>query len=136
MSGGGENLADADADADAGADAGRAGSWLLDEALTETIRRTGASAGGFHLWDGPAHGLLGLVVLCGVPAEVARPWHRISPAASTPVSDAVREDRLVWIGSQVPGIRHRWCTPPAPRRTGWSSTPGRCSGSASTLRAP
>lgn len=98
MSGGGEDLADAGVGA--GADAGRAGSWLLDEALTETIRRTGASAGGFHLWDGPAHGLLALVVLCGVPAEVARPWHRISPAASTPVSDAVREDRLVWIGSQ------------------------------------
>ncbi|WP_420708573.1 SpoIIE family protein phosphatase [Streptomyces sp. NRRL F-4474] len=98
MSGGGEGLADADPRPET--EAGRAGSRLLDEALTETIRRTGASAGGFHLWDGPEHGLLALVVLCGVPAEVARPWHRISPTASTPVSDAVREDRLVWIGSQ------------------------------------
>ncbi|MFE7180884.1 SpoIIE family protein phosphatase [Streptomyces erythrochromogenes] len=97
MSGGGEDLADTGTGT---AGAGRSGSSLLDEALTETIRRTGASAGGFHLWDGPAHGLLGLVVLCGVPAEVARPWYRISPAASNPVSDAVREDRLVWIGSQ------------------------------------
>ncbi|MFB8394582.1 SpoIIE family protein phosphatase [Streptomyces yangpuensis] len=72
----------------------------LDEALTGTIRRTGASAGGVHLWAGPEHTRLALVVLCGVPTEVAWPWHRISPADSNPVSDAVREDRLVWIGSQ------------------------------------
>ncbi|GLV93545.1 hypothetical protein Slala04_49990 [Streptomyces lavendulae subsp. lavendulae] len=92
--------ADARPAAGAGAAGRAAGSWLLDEALTATIRRTGASAGGFHLWDGPERGLLALVVLCGVPAEVAWPWHRIPVAASTPVSDAVREDRLVWIGSQ------------------------------------
>ncbi|MDX6761408.1 MULTISPECIES: hypothetical protein [Streptomyces] len=47
MSGGGEGLADADPRPEA--EAGRAGSRLLDEALTETLRRTGASAGGFHL---------------------------------------------------------------------------------------
>nr|WP_030765465.1 SpoIIE family protein phosphatase [Streptomyces sp. NRRL F-2664] len=73
---------------------------MLDEALTATIRRTGASAGGFQLWEGPERDLLALVLLCGVSAEVARPWYRIPLTAATPVSDAVREDRLVWIGSQ------------------------------------
>ncbi|WP_345702107.1 GAF domain-containing SpoIIE family protein phosphatase [Kitasatospora terrestris] len=38
--------------------------------------------------------------MCGVPAEVAWPWLRIPLSAPTPVSDAVREDRLVWVGSQ------------------------------------
>ncbi len=75
------------------------GTVLLDEALADTVRRTGASAGGVYLLD-EAEQMLSLAVLCGVPAEIASPWRRVPVAAVVPVSDAVREDRLVWVGSQ------------------------------------
>ncbi|MER7468250.1 SpoIIE family protein phosphatase [Streptomyces sp. NPDC097981] len=71
----------------------------LDGALAESVRRTGASGGAVYLWGVPGRSL-GLAVLCGVPKEVARPWYRIPVDAATPVGDAVREDRLVWVGSQ------------------------------------
>ncbi|NXY98243.1 GAF domain-containing protein, partial [Streptomyces sp. BR123] len=72
----------------------------LDEALTDAVRRTGAFAGGLFLRDGEgALRQLGLAVVYGVPEEVTRPWHRISATAPTPVAEAVREDRLVWVGS-------------------------------------
>lgn len=72
---------------------------LLGAALVDTVRRTGASAGVLYLLD-EATQMLGLAVLCGLPEEVAWPWHRIPLAASAPVSEAVRESRLVWVGSQ------------------------------------
>ncbi|MFI8293698.1 SpoIIE family protein phosphatase [Streptomyces sp. NPDC085614] len=72
---------------------------LLDDALADAVRRTGASAGGVYLWDESAQAL-GLTVLCGVPVEVAWPWRRVPLGSPVPVSDAVREDRLVWVGSQ------------------------------------
>ncbi|MGW7195302.1 SpoIIE family protein phosphatase [Streptomyces chryseus] len=75
------------------------GTVLLDEALADTVRRTGASAGGVYLLD-EAEQMLSLAVLCGVPAEIASPWRRVPVAAAVPISDAVREDRLVWVGSQ------------------------------------
>ncbi|MEV4439660.1 SpoIIE family protein phosphatase [Streptomyces sp. NPDC049577] len=63
------------------------------------MRRTGASAGGIYLLapDEPA---LRLAVTSGVPAKLAEPWRRLPLTATTPVVDAVREDRLVWIGSR------------------------------------
>lgn len=72
----------------------------LDGALAETVRRTGASGGAVYLWERPGRRSLGLAVLCGIPWEVARPWQRIPVDGHTPVADALREDRLVWIGSQ------------------------------------
>ncbi|MFD9516331.1 SpoIIE family protein phosphatase [Streptomyces sp. NPDC059979] len=44
--------------------------------------------------------VLNLAVLSGVPVEVVWPWRRVPLGAPVPVSDAVREDRLVWVGSQ------------------------------------
>ncbi|WP_308120668.1 SpoIIE family protein phosphatase [Streptomyces bambusae] len=76
-----------------------AGAGVLDRALADTVRRTGASAGGIYLLDEPTR-TLGLAVLCGVPVEVAWPWRRIPLSSPAPISDAVREDRLVWVGSQ------------------------------------
>ncbi|MFJ7157208.1 SpoIIE family protein phosphatase [Streptomyces sp. NPDC101118] len=67
--------------------------------LADTVHRTGASAGGVYLLDG-AGGELGLAVVCGVPSEVAWPWRRLPVDAPVPVAEAVREDRLVWVGSQ------------------------------------
>ncbi|WP_406376967.1 SpoIIE family protein phosphatase [Streptomyces sp. NBC_00647] len=72
---------------------------MLDDALADTVRRTGASAGGIYLLDETAQ-MLALVVICGVPVEVAWPWRRVPLGAPVPVGDAVREDRLVWVGSQ------------------------------------
>ncbi|MFI8500154.1 SpoIIE family protein phosphatase [Streptomyces sp. NPDC085524] len=83
-----------------GAAAEPADTALLDGALAETVRRTGATGGAVYLWEQPGRSLA-LAVLCGIPVEVARPWQRIPLDDPTPVADAVREDRLVWVGSQA-----------------------------------
>ncbi|MFE3288987.1 phosphatase, partial [Streptomyces sp. NPDC059233] len=72
----------------------------LDGALAEAVRRTGASGGAVYLWERTGRRGLGPAVLCAIPVEVARPWQRIPVDGHTPVADAVREDRLVWVGSQ------------------------------------
>ncbi|WP_406493044.1 SpoIIE family protein phosphatase [Streptomyces sp. NBC_01604] len=71
----------------------------LDAVFAETVRRTGASIGALYLLAPDAQ-LLWLDVLCGAPAEFAEPWARVSMAAPAPVAVAVREDRMVWVGSQ------------------------------------
>ncbi|MFG2555720.1 SpoIIE family protein phosphatase [Streptomyces sp. NPDC048581] len=71
----------------------------LDAVFAETVRRTGASIGALYLLA-PDEQLLWLDVVCGVPAEFAAPWARVPMAALAPVAVAVREDRLVWVGSQ------------------------------------
>ncbi|MFI1711211.1 SpoIIE family protein phosphatase [Streptomyces griseoruber] len=72
---------------------------VLDAAFAETVRRTGASIGALYLLA-PDERLLSLVAVCGVPVEFAAPWARVPLASPAPVADAVRENRLVWIGSQ------------------------------------
>ncbi|MEU6603362.1 SpoIIE family protein phosphatase [Streptomyces flaveolus] len=69
----------------------------LDEALVAAVRRTGAAVGGIYLLDAQEK-VLCLVVTGGLPPEYAEPWTRIALAAQDPVADAVREDRLVWVG--------------------------------------
>ncbi|MEU7280238.1 SpoIIE family protein phosphatase [Streptomyces sp. NPDC045431] len=63
------------------------------------MRRTGASIGAFYLLR-PQEQVLHLVVVGGVPRELAEPWARVATAAPAPVADAVRENRLVWVGGQ------------------------------------
>ncbi|WP_234335023.1 SpoIIE family protein phosphatase [Streptomyces sp. NRRL S-118] len=75
------------------------GAHQPDEALAAVVRRAGASAGGVYLLSGDEP-VLHLVVMCGVSALVAGPWRRVPLATVGPVSDAVREDRLVWVGGQ------------------------------------
>ncbi|MFI6038565.1 SpoIIE family protein phosphatase [Streptomyces sp. NPDC051315] len=70
----------------------------LDAAFAETVRGTGAAIGALYLLS-PDEQLLCLDVLCGAPSGMADPWTRVSMAAPAPVADAVREDRLVWLGS-------------------------------------
>ncbi|WP_128984024.1 SpoIIE family protein phosphatase [Streptomyces roseicoloratus] len=77
---------------------------LLGTALADTVRHTGASAGVVYLLD-EATRTLRLAVLCGLPEEVAWPWHRIPLTSAVPISDAVRENRLVWVGSQEDMVR-------------------------------
>ncbi|MFF8316111.1 SpoIIE family protein phosphatase [Streptomyces bobili] len=71
----------------------------LDAAFAETVRRTGASVGALYLLS-PDEQVLSLEVLSGAPAELAEPWMRVPVAAPAPVADAVREERMVWVGSQ------------------------------------
>lgn len=75
------------------------GDGELDAEFAETVRRTGASIGALFLLE-PGGRLLRLGLLCGAPAEFAAPWTHVSMAAPAPVAEAVREDRMVWVGSQ------------------------------------
>ncbi|MCK1822090.1 SpoIIE family protein phosphatase [Streptomyces sp. XM83C] len=76
-----------------------AGVDALDAAFAETVRRTGASIGALYLLA-PDRSHLFLALLSGAPAEVAEPWARIPLNAPAPVAVALREERIVWIGSQ------------------------------------
>ncbi|MFJ8631913.1 SpoIIE family protein phosphatase [Streptomyces sp. NPDC093568] len=80
------------------------GTDALDAAFAETVRRTGASIGALYL-RAPDADLLCLDVLCGVPVDFADPWARVPLASPAPVADAVREDRMVWVGSQDEMVR-------------------------------
>ncbi|MET9506362.1 SpoIIE family protein phosphatase [Streptomyces sp. NPDC006622] len=71
----------------------------LDAAFAETVRRTGASVGALYLLS-PDEQVLRLDVLCGAPAELAEPWARVPVSAPAPVAEAVREERMVWVGTQ------------------------------------
>ncbi|MFF9275713.1 SpoIIE family protein phosphatase [Streptomyces griseosporeus] len=77
---------------------GATGVDALDAAFAETVRRTGASIGALYLLA-PNERHLFLDVLCGAPTRVAAPWARIPVNAPAPVAEALREDRIVWIGS-------------------------------------
>jgi GAF domain-containing protein len=71
----------------------------LGAALADTVRGTGASTGGLYLID-DAEPVLRLVALCGLPVAFTAPWQRLPLTAPVPVADAIRDDRLVRIGSQ------------------------------------
>ncbi|MBW8800233.1 MAG: SpoIIE family protein phosphatase [Streptomyces sp.] len=71
----------------------------LGAALADMVRRTGAAIGGVYLVEEPA-GMLRLVAVCGVPVGFTVPWQRLPLTAPVPVADAIREDRVVWVGSQ------------------------------------
>ncbi|MGR6971807.1 SpoIIE family protein phosphatase [Streptomyces cynarae] len=71
----------------------------LDTVLATTVRRTGASIGGIYLIE-EAEPVLRLVAVCGMPLEFTVPWRRLPLTAPVPVADAIREERLVWVGDQ------------------------------------
>ncbi|WTT12520.1 SpoIIE family protein phosphatase [Streptomyces zaomyceticus] len=74
--------------------------------LTGLMRDTGASAGLVYLLV-PGDRMLRLVLLSGVPREVAAPWVRIPVDAPIPVADAIRERTYVWVGGREE-IAHRY----------------------------
>ncbi|WP_411075937.1 SpoIIE family protein phosphatase [Streptomyces sp. cmx-4-7] len=76
------------------------GDWVsLDQVLSGTVRRTGAVAAGVYLLS-PDEPVLGLMTMCGLPVKAVAPWWRVAVSAAGPLSEAVREDRLVWVGRQ------------------------------------
>ncbi|MEW2048806.1 SpoIIE family protein phosphatase [Streptomyces sp. NPDC005476] len=71
----------------------------LESVLLGFARDSGAIVSAVYLLapDEPA---LQLALLSGVSWRIAVPWARVTLEAATPVADAVRERRLVWIGSE------------------------------------
>ncbi|WP_214409073.1 SpoIIE family protein phosphatase [Sphaerisporangium fuscum] len=81
-----------------------AGGELLDDELATAVRRTGASGGGVYLLT-RQEPVLSLVVTCGSLVEFALPWQRLPLDTPTPISDAVRQKRLAWVGRQEDLVR-------------------------------
>ncbi|MFC8259737.1 PAS domain-containing protein [Streptomyces sp. NPDC057291] len=75
------------------------GKGLLDAVLADVMRDTGASVGLVFLLP-PGERVLRLVLASGLSREIAAPWARVPVDAASPVADAVRQRRLVWLGSQ------------------------------------
>ncbi|MBG0853653.1 SpoIIE family protein phosphatase [Streptomyces spinoverrucosus] len=63
------------------------------------MRDTGACVGAVYLPE-PGEQVLRMAVVSGVPREISAPWERAALGAPTPVADAVRGQRLVWVGGQ------------------------------------
>ncbi|MFK4149208.1 SpoIIE family protein phosphatase [Streptomyces sp. NPDC004065] len=91
---------------DAGDPPSDALSATLGAALAGTVRSTGATIGGLFLTE-EAQPVLRLVAVCGVPSEFTVPWQQVPLRTPGPLADAVREERLVWIGSQ-PELARRY----------------------------
>jgi serine phosphatase RsbU (regulator of sigma subunit)/PAS domain-containing protein len=72
---------------------------LLDGEVAATVLRTGASAGSIYLIDEDER-MLRLAVVCGIPPELVTPWLHVPLSWPSPAADALREERLVWIGRQ------------------------------------
>ena len=70
------------------------GEASLDQVLSGTVHGTGALAAGVYLLSA-AEPVLCLAAVCGVPVMAVAPWRRVAVSAAGPLSEAVREDRLV-----------------------------------------
>ncbi|MDX2602314.1 SpoIIE family protein phosphatase [Streptomyces caniscabiei] len=84
---------------------GSVGPELLASALTEVASESGTSVTAAYLLL-PDEPVLQLAVLGGVPWEISMPWARVALKAPSPVSEAVRERRLVWVSGQEELARH------------------------------
>lgn len=71
----------------------------LDSVVADVVRETGASASLLFMLQ-PGEHVIRLAVLSGVSRQIAAPWTRIPVDAPIPVLDAMRQRRLVWLGSQ------------------------------------
>lgn len=75
------------------------GAVSLDTVLARALRDSEASVGAVYLLP-PGEPVLRLAVLSGVSRKTAVPWTRVALTDHTPVADAVRERRLVWVSGQ------------------------------------
>ncbi|MFE5794290.1 SpoIIE family protein phosphatase [Streptomyces sp. NPDC056503] len=75
------------------------GEASLERTLSAAVQRTGALAAGVYLLA-PHEPVLHLAAVCGMPARAVAPWWRVAVSAAGPLSEAVREDHLVWVGRQ------------------------------------
>ncbi|MFD7389088.1 SpoIIE family protein phosphatase [Streptomyces sp. NPDC059852] len=72
---------------------------LPDSLLVDLVRDTGASVGMTYVLA-PGDPLLRLALVSGVSHRIAAPWARIPMDTAIPVVDAIRDRRLIWLGSQ------------------------------------
>ncbi|MDX2701308.1 SpoIIE family protein phosphatase [Streptomyces sp. PA03-6a] len=79
--------------------ASRLGAEELDAALERVVLDTGASVGLVYLLV-PGERVLHLAVVSGAPVRLAAPWARVPLDSPELMAEAVRERRLVWLGSQ------------------------------------
>ncbi|MER6529788.1 GAF domain-containing SpoIIE family protein phosphatase [Streptomyces sp. NPDC001508] len=77
----------------------RSGRPLLSLALAAMMEQVEAHSGAVYLLA-PDEPVLEMAVMAGLPRAFAAPWERIGLSAPIPVSEAVREGRLVWVGDE------------------------------------
>lgn len=77
----------------------------LATALAQAVRKTGASMGCVYVLTSRGRQLRP-AVLTGVPRKVAAPWGRVASTDPLPTAEAVREQRLVWVGNRTELARH------------------------------
>ncbi|MGV9308987.1 SpoIIE family protein phosphatase [Nonomuraea sp. NPDC003727] len=77
---------------------------LMARGLTEMLETIGAHTGAVYRLS-PDGQVLELRVMLGLPREFVQPWERVSRSAPVPVADALRERRLVWVGSARDMVR-------------------------------
>ncbi|MEV6172375.1 SpoIIE family protein phosphatase [Streptomyces sp. NPDC051954] len=77
----------------------RVGRPLLSLALASMMDEVHAHSGAVYLLaaDEP---VLEMAVMAGLPRAFAAPWERVGLSAPIPVSEALRERRLVWVGGE------------------------------------
>lgn len=75
------------------------GPQAMESIALDFAGESGASVIAVYLLA-PDEPVLQVALLSGVSWRIAVPWARVSLDRSTPVADAVRERRLVWIGSE------------------------------------
>ncbi|SDJ96036.1 Serine phosphatase RsbU, regulator of sigma subunit [Nonomuraea maritima] len=71
----------------------------LDELLIAAVTEAGAHIGGIYLLDEGGE-VLRLENAFGMPAPLAHAWAQIRTKDPLPIADAVREQRLLWIGGR------------------------------------
>ncbi|MFC9116512.1 SpoIIE family protein phosphatase [Streptomyces sp. NPDC057092] len=78
---------------------------LLSLTLAALMDEVHAHSGAVYLLS-PDQPVLEMAVMAGLPRAFAAPWERVGLSAPIPVSDAVRERRLVWVGGEEEMARH------------------------------
>ncbi|MFE0631138.1 SpoIIE family protein phosphatase [Streptomyces sp. NPDC058864] len=71
----------------------------LESSFAGVVQATGASVGLLYLIL-PGGRVQQLALISGASRRLAAPWTRVALDASTPVTDAIRERHMVWLGSQ------------------------------------
>ncbi|WP_435826719.1 SpoIIE family protein phosphatase [Nonomuraea dietziae] len=76
----------------------------LLKVLTKMLQEIGAHTGAIYRLS-PDGQVLELAMMEGLPREFVQPWERVSLTAPIPVADALRDKRLVWVGSEEDMVR-------------------------------
>ncbi|MDX2933844.1 SpoIIE family protein phosphatase [Streptomyces ipomoeae] len=79
--------------------AARVGHPLLSLALASMMDDVQAHSGAVYLLT-PDEPVLEMAVMAGLPRSFVAPWERVGLSAPVPVSEAVRDRRLVWVSGE------------------------------------